>query len=228
MQKTFNKTIQANNPEITLPARLELRRVVCNFGQTRVVNEVDLCLEPGEHVALVGSNGSGKTTLMRAILGLHPLAGGQILLDNTDANTPRTWQERRNRIAWMPQRQSTGQFPLLVRELLDSSQAPNQAFSAARDLGLNELLERPLHALSGGQLQRVYLARALGSLAGGAGLLMADEPTAALDFDGQIKVSEVLRNVASTVIVVTHDRAMADRCQRVVEMAGGRVREVAR
>ena len=228
MQKTINQPIQANNPEITQPARLELRRVACIFGQTRVVNEVDLCLEPGEHVALVGSNGSGKTTLLRAILGLHPLAGGQILVDNADASTPLTWQERRKRIAWMPQRQSTGQFPLLVRELLDSSLAPNQAFSAARDLGLNELLERPLHALSGGQLQRVYLARALGSLAGGAGLLLADEPTAALDFDGQVKVAEVLRNLAATVLVVTHDRAMAERSHRVVEMAGGQLREAAR
>jgi zinc transport system ATP-binding protein len=90
------------------------------------------------------------------------------------------------------------------------------------------LIERPLHALSGGQLQRVFLARALGSLAGGAGLLLADEPTAALDFDGQAAVAEALRELPATVLVVTHDRAMADRCQRVVEMAGGQLREVAR
>jgi ABC-type lipoprotein export system ATPase subunit len=87
-------------------------------------------------------------------------------------------------------------------------------------------MARPLHALSGGQLQRVFLARALGSLAAGAGLLLADEPTAALDFDGQVKVAEVLRTLPATMLVVTHDRTMAARCDRVMEMAGGRLREV--
>ena len=86
--------------------------------------------------------------------------------------------------------------------------------------------DRPLHALSGGQLQRVFLARAVGGLAGGASLLLADEPTAALDFDGQIKVAEILQSLPSSALIVTHDRKMADRCHRVVEMAGGRLREI--
>ena len=84
----------------------------------------------------------------------------------------------------------------------------------------------PFPSLSGGQLQRVFFARALGGLAGGASLLLADEPTAALDFDGQIKVAEVLQELSSAALIVTHDRKMADRCHRVVEMAGGRLREV--
>lgn len=209
-------------------ARLELRRVVCVFGQARVVDDVDLHLEPGEHVALVGSNGSGKTTLLRAILGLHPLSGGRIFLDEAEAGSLHAWQMRRKRIAWMPQRHATGQFPLLVHELLASSGSPQQALACAKDLGLDGLLARPLHALSGGQLQRVFLARALGSLAGGAGLLLADEPTAALDFDGQAQVAAALQNVPASLLVVTHDRQMVQACHRVVEMAGGRLREAAR
>jgi len=126
----------------------------------------------------------------------------------------------------MPQRQTTGQFPLLVKELLTSSASSDEAFSSAENLGVGMVLDRPLHALSGGQLQRVFLARALGGLAGGASLLLADEPTAALDFDGQIKVAEVLQELSSAALIVTHDRKMADRCHRVVEMAGGRLREV--
>lgn len=210
------------------PASLDLVNVMCAFGRTTVVDQVNLRLNPGEHVALIGSNGSGKTTLLRAVLGLHSLTAGRIALDGAEAATPGAWQERRRRIAWMPQRQATGQFPLLVRELLTSSASPLAAQNAAADLGVSQLTNHPLHALSGGQLQRVFLARALGSLAGGAGLLLADEPTAALDFDGQVRVAETLRNLAATVLVVTHDRAMADRCHRVVEMAGGRLREVTR
>lgn len=210
------------------PAQLNLRQICCWYGRNKAVDDVSLALRPGEHMALIGSNGSGKTTLMRAILGLHPLKSGQITLDGVAPATPRTWQAHRQRIAWMPQRQATGQFPLLVHELLASSGAPAAAQAAAAELGVEPLAARPLHALSGGQLQRVFLARALGSLANGAGLLLADEPTAALDFAGQVQVAELLRKLPVTVLVVTHDRAMAERCPRVVEMAGGQLREVVR
>lgn len=208
-------------------AQLELQGVTCTFGKTEVVNQATLHIQPGEHVALIGSNGSGKTTLLRAILGLHPVHAGKVMLDGLEAASPAGWKTRRQRIAWMPQRQATGQFPLLVRELLNSSASPAAAFTSADTLGLGNLMQRPLHALSGGQLQRVFLARALGSLSGGAGLLLADEPTAALDFDGQVQVAEILRGLPSTVLVVTHDRAMASRCERVLEMANGCLREVA-
>lgn len=216
------------SPVVSPAAALHLAAVTCWFGRTMVVDQVDLTLAPGEHVALIGSNGSGKSTLLRAVLGLHAQVGGRIILDGAEALTPRTWHARRQRIAWMPQRQTTGQFPLLVGEMLASCAAPTAAHTAAEQLGVEQFVARPLHALSGGQLQRVFLARALGSLAGGAGLLLADEPTAALDFDGQVQVAEILRSLPATVLVVTHDRAMAERCQRVVEMAGGQLREVAR
>lgn len=207
-------------------AHLQIETVVCSFGIIRAVDEVELDLQPGEHVALIGSNGSGKTTLLRAVLGLHPLSAGRILLDDLDAVSFTDWKERRTRIAWMPQRQTTGQFPLLVHEFLQSSIKPASAFFHAQELGIGTLLDRSLHTLSGGQLQRVFLARALGSIDGGAGILLADEPTSALDFDGQVKVAEILRTLPATILVVTHDRTMADRCERVVEMAGGRLREV--
>lgn len=209
------------------PARLDLESVACAYGRVRAVDAVSLRLAPGEHVALIGGNGSGKSTLLRAILGLHPLAAGRIALDGAEARSPAGWRERRRRVAWMPQRQATGQFPLLVRELLASSLDRAAAGVAAQELGVAALAERPLHALSGGQLQRVFLARAIGCLAGGAGLLLADEPTAALDFAGQAAVAELLRGLAATILVVTHDRAMAARCDRVAEMASGQLREVA-
>lgn len=208
------------------PAALVLESVACWYGRTLVVDRVDLALAPGEHVALLGSNGSGKSTLLRAILGLHGQVAGRIALDGREAHSCADWQARRRRIAWVPQRQSAGAFPLRVRELLDSSGQPGAAQLAAGRLGVAPLAERPLRTLSGGQLQRVFLARALGALAGEAGLLLADEPTAALDFAGQAAVAEVLAQLDATLLVVSHDRALAARCHRVVEMAGGRLREV--
>lgn len=116
--------------------------------------------------------------------------------------------------------------PLLGAELLGSSGAPAEACEAAEKLGVGPLTSRPLHSLSGGQLQRMYLARAIGGVAAGAMVLLADEPTAALDFDGQEEAAEVLTSLPVTLVVVTHDRALADRCDRVLEMAAGRLREV--
>jgi len=208
------------------PAPLTLQTVSCWHGRNQVVDQVSLRLQPGEHVALIGGNGSGKSTLLRAILGLHQLVRGEITVDGERAQSTAQWKRRRQRIAYMPQRQATGHFPLLVEELLASSGQLAPARQAAEALAVWQFARRPLHALSGGQLQRVYLARALGMLAGDAGLLIADEPTAALDFAGQAAIAERLAALPATLLVVTHDRALAAHCDRVVEMAGGQLRAV--
>jgi zinc transport system ATP-binding protein len=106
-------TLQAAPAKVLRPhqAGLELHAVACAFGRITVVDQVDLFIAPGEHVALIGSNGSGKTTLLRAVLGLHPLTGGRIVLDGAEAATPAAWRAHRRRIAWMPQRQATGPTP---------------------------------------------------------------------------------------------------------------------
>lgn len=207
---------------------LAVERLTCRHGGLPVVQEVSLSLLPGERAALIGANGAGKSTILRSILGLHADTRGRIAVDGIEARSAKDWRERRNRVAWMPQRQATGRFPLLVRELLASSGSPSAAEAVAARLEIEHLMERPLHTLSGGQLQRSLLARALGSLAAGAGMLLADEPTSALDFDGKAVVSDVLAGLDATLLVVTHDHALADRCRRVFEMAGGRLREVGR
>jgi zinc transport system ATP-binding protein len=208
------------------PATLELDSLICRFGTMVAVNGVSLQVQPGEHVAITGANGSGKSTLLRAILGFHADVAGRISIDGEIAVSSEQWRNRRERVAWMPQRQAKGRFPLLVRELLESSGNSEVATEAAHRLGIGQLLERPLHTLSGGQLQRSFLSRALGAVASRAGLLLADEPTAALDFEGQRAVAEVLAALPVSLLVVTHDRAVAVRCDRVLEMAGGQLREV--
>jgi ABC-type Mn2+/Zn2+ transport system ATPase subunit len=203
-----------------------LSGVSCAYGRVAAVRDVDLTVRPGERVALTGTNGSGKTTLLRAVLGLHPLRGGSIEVDGRRARSAKDWEHRRRVVAWIPQRHAAGRFPLLANELLASSGAADEAGAAAERLGVAALTDRPLHTLSGGQLQRMYLARALGCVAGQAGLLLADEPTAALDFAGQVDAADLLCSLPVTLLVVTHDRALVDRCDRVLEMADGRSREI--
>lgn len=203
---------------------LETRELSCRFGQTLAVRNVTLVVEPGEHVAIIGGNGSGKTTLLRAVMGLHQDWSGEILADGMPFKPgPRLACPG---MAWMPQRQPRGQFPFTVQELLGSGGHGQESLAAAKNLGILELLRRPLSALSGGQLQRAYLARTLGYLAAGAGLLLADEPTAALDFQGQEQIADMLSALPATMILVTHDPSLARTCHRVLQMAQGRIREM--
>ncbi|MEU9121046.1 ABC transporter ATP-binding protein [Streptomyces sp. NPDC048506] len=204
-----------------------MRGVVCRHGRLEAVSGVDLDVAAGERVALTGTNGSGKTTLLRAMLGLHQRFEGEILVGGRGTRSAAEWAWRRRACGWIPQRPAAGRFPLLAKELLASSGAPEAAVEAAERLGVGDLGDRPVDALSGGQLQRMHLARAVGCVAAGAGVLLADEPTAALDFAGQEEAAEVLTSLPVTLIVVTHDRAMAARCDRTLEMAAGRLREVA-
>lgn len=126
----------------------------------------------------------------------------------------------------MPQRLAPGRFPLLAGELLDSGGDPVAARDAAGRLDVGSLRDRPLDTLSGGQLQRVFLARALGAVAAGARVLFADEPTAALDFAGQEQVAALLAALPVTMVVISHDRTTTRACDRVAEMAAGRLRLV--
>ncbi|WP_405890340.1 ABC transporter ATP-binding protein [Streptomyces sp. NBC_00133] len=204
---------------------LRMRQVGCRHGRVDAVRDVDLDVAAGEHVALTGTNGSGKSTLLRALLGLHRAVDGEIGVGGRQARTAAEWAWRRRACAWIPQKPAAGRFPLLAGELLASSGAVADALDAAGKLGVGQLADRPLHTLSGGQLQRMHLARAVGCVAAGAGLLLADEPTAALDFAGQEEAADLLLSLPVTLVVVTHDRALADRCERVLEMAAGRLRE---
>ncbi|MBV9313357.1 MAG: ATP-binding cassette domain-containing protein [Pseudonocardia sp.] len=209
-------------------AAVSFAAVSCRFGQVTVVDSVRLDVAAGEHVAITGANGSGKTTLLRAALGLHPLAAGTVSVGGQPARCAADWVRRRREVAWVPQRLATGFFPLLVEELLASAGAgADAACHAATELGMVELGARPLHTLSGGQLQRAFLARAMGCIAAGARVLFADEPSAALDFAGQEQVARLLAGLPVTVVVISHDRAVTRACDRVAEMAAGRLRVVA-
>ncbi len=204
---------------------MSLREVECRHGRHVVVRNVSLTVPAGQRVALVGTNGSGKSTLLRAVLGFHPVTAGVVEIGGHQAVSAAQWRRRRRMVAWIPQSRAAGRFPLLVDELLDSSGDRDAAREAARRLGLDGLERRGVHTLSGGQAQRAWLARAVGCVAAGAEVLLADEPTAALDFDGQAEAAEMLAGLAVTLLVATHDRAVVRACDRVVEMAAGRLRD---
>ncbi len=205
--------------------RVEFRSLSAAYGGVEAVRSASLVVAPGERVAIVGANGSGKSTLLRCLLGLHRgSTRGDVLVDGTAAVSAAERDARRRAVAYVPQRPPHGRFPLRVGELVASSDAPTAAREAALLLGLGDLLRRPVDTLSGGQVQRAFLARAIGCVAAGAVVVAADEPTSALDFTGQAEVADVLLGLRVTTLIVTHDSAFAARCDRAVTMAAGELR----
>jgi ABC-type Mn2+/Zn2+ transport system ATPase subunit len=203
---------------------LEIRNLRISYGPVIAVDGASLQVSPDELVVITGSNGSGKSSLARSVVGLVKVADGSILVDGQAAHTAADWRGRRRDVAYVPQRTSPGSFPLLVRELLESGGDIGRSLMTADRLGIGDLLDRPVTTLSGGQLQRSYLARAFGSL-GEARMIIADEPTSALDFQGQDDVAALLAEVPIARLVISHDAAVVARADRVLEMAGGSLRE---
>jgi len=202
------------------------------FDGQHVFNHMDLRIEPGSFVALLGANGSGKTTLVRALLGLQPLSHGSVRIHGTPIGRFRQW----HRISYVPQRlpAATG-VPISVGEMVASSRigprtrmrpwrrADREAVrSALAAVGLEHRQHDRLDLLSGGQQRRVMVARAL---AEGSDTLVLDEPTAGVDLAHQQRLAEILGEVPGrTVVVVAHGLgAMAGLVTRAIVLEHGRV-----
>ena len=166
-------------------------------GGAEVLSNVTLSIEPGEIVTILGPNGSGKSTLLRALLGILPPSEGTVSRAGT------------LRIGYVPQRLAVDpSLPITVRRFLSLPQrvADSEATAALSRVGLPEIGSRQLAELSGGQLQRVLLARALLSA---PQILVLDEPTQGLDQSGEAGfyrlIEEVRRKTGAAVLMVSHD-----------------------
>jgi iron complex transport system ATP-binding protein len=191
---------------------LTVRRGVCP-----VVQDVSLAVGAGDCVGLIGPNGAGKTTLMRAALGLVAHEG----VSSLSALAPLA---RARAAAFLPQGREVA-WPVSVVDLVRLAARDGAAVDRALDrMGLQGYRDRNVLALSGGELARVLIARAL---AQDAPLLLADEPVAGLDPAAQLRALQVFRDLAGEghgVVVSIHDLGLAARfCTRLVLMAQGRV-----
>jgi iron complex transport system ATP-binding protein len=199
---------------------IELRDVSVTLGASRVIGSLSATVESGEWVGLLGPNGAGKTTLIRAIAGLVPYAGSVRVDGGSVASMSR--REVSLRIALVPQKPETppeltvaeyvllGRTPHIAYLATESREDRLAAQGAIARLGLEKFVERPLGSLSGGELQRAVLARAL---AQEAPVLLLDEPTSALDLGRQQQalelVDELRRDHTLTVVSAMHDVSLA-------------------
>lgn len=215
---------------------LELDHKSVTLGGKCLLDDVDLCLAPGEVTAIIGANGAGKTTLLRVASGeLHPDLG-QVRLDGAPLHRLNR-EARARRIAVLPQH-SMLDFPFRVAEVLDMGRIPHMTGKAvnqrlvhevAEVMQLEGFLDRIYTTLSGGERQRVQIGRVLCQLWDviETGYFLFDEPTAALDLAHQLDFLAIARDLAARgagVLLILHDINLAARfADRIVLLEGGRV-----
>ena len=202
-------------------------------GDLIILDDVNLEVEKGETVAIVGSSGSGKTTLLGILAGLDSATSGSVRLMEAQLSN---MNEEERAIA---RGKYTGfifqSFQLLLSltarenvmlpaELRGDEQAESQALELLEKVGLDSRLNHYPNQLSGGEQQRVAIARAFASR---PEIMFADEPTGNLDTKTGSLVTELLfdlnREFGTTLVLVTHDSGLAGRCDRTISIASGRV-----
>jgi zinc transport system ATP-binding protein len=193
---------------------ISLRSVTAELGSRPVLRGIDLTVGHGEVVALLGANGSGKSTAIRTIIGQVPVSQGEIEIFGTPRRRFRDWA----RVGYVPQRTTAaGGVPATVTEVVSSGRLSRARFGVLRKgdrdairrslelVGMADRAKDSVNALSGGQHQRVLIARALASE---PELLIMDEPMAGVDLASQEVLAQTLTEQVSqgtTVLLVLHE-----------------------
>lgn len=200
-----------------MPARLEVKEVKVSYNGHLALENLTFQVPHGARLAVVGPNAAGKTTLFKALVGLLPLKEGQILIHGQPLG------HHQDCVAYVPQREEVDwRFPVTVFDVVMMGRFGQQGFlgrpsprdreaveNSLAQLGIIDLVNRPIGELSGGQQQRVFLARAL---AQEPHILLMDEPFTGVDFTTQEATLDLLDHLQSkqvTAMVSTHDLTLA-------------------
>ncbi len=207
-------------------------------GILHILQPTDLQISAGETVAIVGASGSGKSTLLSLLAGLDLASDGNVSIDNVnlgDLDEEQRAKVRADKIGFIFQSfllipsLTALENVMLPAELAGNKDAEKQARELLTKVGLEDRLTHYPNQLSGGEQQRVAIARAF---VGTPKILFADEPTGNLDATTGNKVEDLLFQMneesGTTLVMVTHDSELAERCQRVLRMEAGRLAEVER
>ena len=219
---------------------IEIKNLVkiYNKGKTNefcALKGIDLSIEEGEMVAIIGKSGAGKSTLLHILAAIDSYDKGSYLVDGVsvgDLKEKDRARFRNQKIGIVMQDyalideytiEENVQIPLIFGKVKGNDVRREKIMTALKNVGLDELAKKPVRQLSGGQKQRVAIARAL---VNNPAFLLADEPTGALDSktSGEIMdVFEKLNQGGKSVIIVTHDMEVAARCGRVIEISDGEI-----
>jgi len=220
-------------PDIAISARNVTLSLGTGEARTDVLKGIDLDIQTGDTIAILGPSGSGKSSLMAILSGLERVSGGEVHVAGTDFGSldeDDLARARRGRIGIVLQSfhllptMTTLENVAVPLELAGASDSFGRARAELEAVGLGHRLSHYPAQLSGGEQQRVAIARAV---APGPQILFADEPTGNLDGKTGASIIDVLfarkEAAGATLIIITHDPSLAARCERVVEMNDGRI-----
>ncbi len=222
---------------MTQPLMIQVRnlshRVWVGKEQLTILDGIQLQVKPGESIAIVGASGSGKSTLLGMLAGLDLPSEGEIFISGQPLHQMDEEQRARlrgERIGFVFQsfllipELTALENVMLPAELRGIRQARQLAINLLQEVGLGERMQHKPAKLSGGEQQRVALARAFICQ---PALLLADEPTGNLDQHTGEKIADLLfrmnQESGSSLVIVTHDTALAARCQRQLRMTAGKL-----
>lgn len=213
---------------------LDLRCLTVGYGRKKVLADLSLSFARGQFTAVIGPNGCGKSTLLKSIVGILPLLGGQILVEECNLATLSA-ADRAKRIAYLSQGRSIpdmtvgqmvlhGRFAHLRYPRVYTNADREIAHEAMTRMGLDGFEERSLFSLSGGERQNAYVAMALAQC---SDYILLDEPTTYLDIAHCMQLMDRLSSLAREgkgVVVVLHDLTLAMQyADQIVLLAGGRL-----
>ncbi|MDD2261137.1 MAG: ABC transporter ATP-binding protein [Clostridia bacterium] len=218
---------------------LELRNVNKIYGtdiKTQVLYDINLAFDTGSFNSIIGQSGSGKSTLLNIIGTLDTATSGQVLIDGnniTDMSANELADYRNKTIGFVFQfhyllPEFTALENVLIPYNIQNKPVTKEVIDKAKErlklVGLEKVMNNPSTKMSGGQQQRTAIARALMN---DPKMILADEPTGNLDSDSTETIYELLRNIneeyKTTFIVITHDRKIAEKADRIIEIKDGKI-----
>lgn len=213
---------------------LELQDISKFYGNVKALQNVDLSVSQGEWLAIMGPSGSGKTTLMNIVGGMDKPSNGSVVLDGTNISKESAkglTDIRRDKIGLIFQQfhlinYLTALENVMVAQYYHSMPDEKEALQALERVGLGDRAKHLPNQLSGGEQQRVCIARALINY---PMLILADEPTGNLDETNESIVLDIFKQLhkeGSTIMIVTHDPEVAQEAQRTVVLEHGRVARI--
>ena len=203
----------------------------------QALKDVSLTIEDGEMIAIIGKSGAGKSTLMHIIGCIDDFESGKYILNGEDISTigESSRAKIRNKDIGIVMQDfalvedytaiENVMIPLYFTKGNLTESKKTIARKALQKVGIGELETKKVNKLSGGQKQRVAIARAI---VNNPSILLADEPTGALDIKTSAEIMGLFRELNEqgiTVIIITHDMEVADACERVIEISDGRIKE---